>query len=202
MTAHEVLDACRRSWVIVSRDGANIRLEAIDPVDRPITAAPCRRRAGTQDGTARPARLRNSRRPTAAGIHTPDRRGVARRIGARLPRNGTSVSAPYTTPTGAVTLTVCKKHWRVGNGSPIGYSAAQEGGPARRSHGTQGRGGHDENRNGEVHGPGPQSGLANSWRKWAKAAHGGGGVVLSRKATLGDPRLAILGKSRNWRTFF
>ena len=36
MTAREVLDACRRSWVLVSKDGANIRLEAIDPVRHPI----------------------------------------------------------------------------------------------------------------------------------------------------------------------
>lgn len=36
MTAREVLDACRRSWVIVSRDGGNIRLEAIDPARHPI----------------------------------------------------------------------------------------------------------------------------------------------------------------------
>jgi hypothetical protein len=36
MTAREVLEACRRSWVIVSKDGANLRLEAIDPVHHPI----------------------------------------------------------------------------------------------------------------------------------------------------------------------
>lgn len=36
MTAREVLEACRRSWVIVSRDGANLRLEAIDPTHHPI----------------------------------------------------------------------------------------------------------------------------------------------------------------------
>lgn len=36
VTAREVLDACRRSWVIVSRDGANLRLEAIDPAHHPI----------------------------------------------------------------------------------------------------------------------------------------------------------------------
>jgi hypothetical protein len=36
MTAREVLEACRGSWVIVSKDGVNLRLEAIDPVHHPI----------------------------------------------------------------------------------------------------------------------------------------------------------------------
>jgi hypothetical protein len=36
MTAREVLEACRQNWVIVSRDGANLRLEAIDPAHHPI----------------------------------------------------------------------------------------------------------------------------------------------------------------------
>ncbi len=36
MSAREVLEACRRSWVIASKDGANVRLEAIDPTRHPL----------------------------------------------------------------------------------------------------------------------------------------------------------------------
>jgi hypothetical protein len=36
MTAREVLDVGRQGWILVSKDGANIRLEAVDPVGHPI----------------------------------------------------------------------------------------------------------------------------------------------------------------------